>query len=694
MPDPRSNSYNRYRQGLVKRHIVCSGRYLSEMWLKEFDPEKDFHRFLAHKRIFTPPGQDSSRTYIPWVDEHGVVAGGGENPLLRGGILMAAFSIEYLIKKHASSLKYAGKLIDYFESCEATNSSGDRTGFFMRCQHLLTKKEIEQAASTDEIVGLVLGLFYLYRATKNVDTRTNERTRELAFRLGTYLKAYAYFLIPPVGVLTGPDELHRGCLGIFVFQWALERAFIEITGERFRPSQEDYLFATKRMHAILQNEIARDINWSDRRYEKQDMIIATLFLLMKQGRTDPETSAQIHELVARYPYSEGHWYSGIINYYARNLVEWTGEFADLFDIPERLKEPFPRYTFAMWVSKEAIYRGKYTNYFNFALFRHTLLFSLDSSQASITDGESQPVAYLANRLVKIVLTGERDPFVTFLEFVRWLRSEYSVEDLIDILLRQDGDVARTFDEILKWAGLDIPSLTDLVRNPSLLLDILAQIERKILDFFESLQDSDFYAAIIARGLLRRLVEVDDYIERIDEVLEDRGRMSEDLPVGELLNVRNPPTQSGEDQCNTDEYGPHDWRDWALAPVPFHNAPDLASPSARIGTDFCWEHRGVRRVLGSNRQDVTHQAPTGRHACEVLNILKNGRDVMLEGGGLDFFFPRVLMSYFLHEPLDFEDSKQPFLKAVTCLPFAEQGGFKKAVCRPRSYDWLLLSSSML
>ena len=55
MSDPKSDSYHKYRDGLVRRHIVCSGRYLSELWLKQFEPGVDNPFLLKHSRRFTSP---------------------------------------------------------------------------------------------------------------------------------------------------------------------------------------------------------------------------------------------------------------------------------------------------------------------------------------------------------------------------------------------------------------------------------------------------------------------------------------------------------------------------------------------------------------------------------------------------------------------------------------------------------------
>jgi hypothetical protein len=285
-PVPKADPYNKYREGVVKRHIVCSGRYLSGMWLKEFEPwidcppldftsfyDKQVFAILNHTRVFRPPlirsakgvQSDDARTYIPWLSEQ-EVHGGGENPLLRGGIAMATFATEYLVKGDPSSLKYAELLLDYFETCEVRTISGNPTGFFLRCHHLNYKDEIELHASTDEIVGMVLGLYYLFLATEDHRPSTSNRVAELMQRLGIDLKRNAFLLVPPEDkVQRAPGEtvhplfqgLHQGSSGLFFFQWALEQAFQRVTGNRFTPNLSDYRRVSKRLFEIFKGQRAQ-----------------------------------------------------------------------------------------------------------------------------------------------------------------------------------------------------------------------------------------------------------------------------------------------------------------------------------------------------------------------------------------------------------------------------------------------------
>ena len=91
---------------------------------------------------------------------------------------------------------------------------------------------------------------------------------------------------------------------------------------------------------------------------------------------------------------------------------------------------------------------------------------------------------------------------------------------------------------------------------------------------------------------------------------------------------------------------------------------------------------------------THQKATGLVVDpNIREILRRGVDVIFEAGGLDFLFPRILMSYWWNEPVDFKDPKAPLLNAITCLPCQVDGKYGKAICRRKTGDWLLFSRTM-
>jgi hypothetical protein len=156
--------------------------------------------------------------------------------LLRGGILMSTLAIEYMLKNTKSSLEFATLMLNYWEDCEVRDSSGAPVGFFMRCRNQWFTAELEQNASGDEIVGMVLGLFYLYLATESRHPQIAARVRALTNRLGSNLEQWGYVLIRPDVPMLKANRVHvqRGACGLAFFQWGLQQAFRRITGNPYR----------------------------------------------------------------------------------------------------------------------------------------------------------------------------------------------------------------------------------------------------------------------------------------------------------------------------------------------------------------------------------------------------------------------------------------------------------------------------
>jgi len=230
---PEDRVYHRYRDGYLRRHLLESGRGLSWVWLKEYEPGKDRKELIYHSRTFKAPG-DRTRVYVPWVYEYDsahAVHGGDENPLLRGGLAMATFSLEYIAEWNPASLSYALKLFEYVEKSEWIYPNGTPSGFFLRskwpgseCQETGTSYCY---ASIDEIAGMLLGLYYLNMALTYAIEKDHEadyfremhgRLVSLVDRLGVQLSSNYYFIIPPVGL---PQERQTGWSGGYVFEWFL-----------------------------------------------------------------------------------------------------------------------------------------------------------------------------------------------------------------------------------------------------------------------------------------------------------------------------------------------------------------------------------------------------------------------------------------------------------------------------------------
>ncbi|MDD1749850.1 MAG: hypothetical protein LUO89_08235, partial [Methanothrix sp.] len=179
-------TYDRMRDGYIRRHILDAGRGLSWLWLKEYEPCLDSKELLRHSRTFKADGQGQTRVYVPWtrkciiegsddqcgasvVENSDVIYGGDENPLLRGGLAMATFALEYLAYGRPDSLNHAMKLFEYVEKSEWRNPATDElTGFFLRSRWPGNTDSRTQRpyfyASADELSGMSLGLLYLNEA--------------------------------------------------------------------------------------------------------------------------------------------------------------------------------------------------------------------------------------------------------------------------------------------------------------------------------------------------------------------------------------------------------------------------------------------------------------------------------------------------------------------------------------------------
>lgn len=121
-----------------------------------------------------------------------VVSGGGDNPLYQTGLALATFSLEYLHDLSPHSLTYAKLLFDFIERSEEaggnvlTDNVSSRTGYLRRTKnhwHIAST----WGASTDELVGVLMGLKYFVRATATSDPAYNDRAKRLLERIGIYL---------------------------------------------------------------------------------------------------------------------------------------------------------------------------------------------------------------------------------------------------------------------------------------------------------------------------------------------------------------------------------------------------------------------------------------------------------------------------------------------------------------------------
>jgi hypothetical protein len=705
--DQKLYAYSYYRSGMIKRHIACSGRYLSELWLKEYEPNKDAAYLLRNKRVLLLPkilshvelktplmagivdapfekrwgsyyikvsydaaeyklpvfgngelrdkqridvldwfiqfnkGQtEHSRTYVPWLSKEGVIYGGGDNPLLRGGIAMATFAIEYIIKKKKSSLRYASYLLRYFENCER-----DKTGFLCRCDNFFNVSgQMNKSASIDEIVGLVLGLYYLFRASQG-HLHLRKRVRALTRRIALRLQSNGYLIISPTN-----HELHRGFAGGYIFQWALQQAFEKITGERYSPTPIAFQKTSEALWEVIQDRYVDNsgkLHYRRIKYGAQKEIsslVAIMWLWGKHGHISQDLAekweVEVHRLLADVIPSELTLF-GFDASFARSLVDSIIARLEGSDLDiARLADPFCRYWLNFKILDLATYLWNTDSWFNHCMAFHSLQFALDEDliREDHDEGRAANTAVAAGLMIKRVLCGERIP---------------------------------------KPSGP--------------------------LSYEIGTADDDFYAAVIAKGLLSRFapfasdvrcgafpptVPVQEvlYSARVDSAIEKRQRLWDELPAGELWWVRN--ARPG----------------WQEAPVRWHNSN--RKERAKIGMDFSWEHYpDSNRVLCWGRS--THETTTGlrvaeprgceedddnNYPCTPSSVVKqefdNDIDIVFEAGGLDYLFPTALMGLWLNEPIDFDNTLVRPLRGVACLPVEDNGGYRRAPCCVPMQDWLL------
>ena len=180
--------------------------------------------------------------------ERVVVAGGGDNPLYEGGLLLATFSLEHIHGMSKHSLDYAKLLFQFIENSEEQGAGilrgeNSPTGFLRRRQNpwkpVQKRAESEAglgwAASYDELAGVLIGLQYFHRAVKG-DAEYSNRVKALAHRIGQYLLDHKWNYVDsrlPVTVSAyqnDPMFTSRG-VGSFAFQYPMGKVLLDITGD-------------------------------------------------------------------------------------------------------------------------------------------------------------------------------------------------------------------------------------------------------------------------------------------------------------------------------------------------------------------------------------------------------------------------------------------------------------------------------
>lgn len=269
-PQSSAERYERWRAGLIRRHITANGRLDENVFLQErgerFVPEVDprpridFNRRRSTEHWKPAPRPDVSPDTVEGPQERiwwplgglrgdprhvfadevvdkfslGNTWGGGDNPLLSGGLALALFSIEQIMGVSQHAFDYARMLFRYIAEQEAW------PGYFMReGTHL-------KAASTDELCGICVGLYYYHKACgARGDTAERQMVEALVRRLGENLNSHGYWILPPQSAFphfpqsySKPKlENQRG----WIFAYILRLLFERIAGLRTDPKWESDL---------------------------------------------------------------------------------------------------------------------------------------------------------------------------------------------------------------------------------------------------------------------------------------------------------------------------------------------------------------------------------------------------------------------------------------------------------------------
>jgi hypothetical protein len=191
--------YQRYREGLITRHLCRNGRLLQAVLLVQENENALIaqaargaeaapgqllpHRRTTHERTLDGRAYRYAAYPVIMRDRFRIV-GGGDNPLLSGGLAMAQFSIESLLGVSRHSLGYATLLLKFFESSQVAPGKLMRRRNFWRDAVPVSK---------DELSGMLLGLTFFLQATKRAgDTAAHNRGKAFMRAVGEYLRREKY----------------------------------------------------------------------------------------------------------------------------------------------------------------------------------------------------------------------------------------------------------------------------------------------------------------------------------------------------------------------------------------------------------------------------------------------------------------------------------------------------------------------
>ena len=260
-------------------------------------------------------------------------------------------------------------------------------------------------ASVDEIVGMLMGLYYLYLAADRI--RLRARIRNLIERLGLFLQRNAYILLSP----EKPPTLHRGYGAPYLFQWAFQQALQRITGNRFEPRIEDYNSTSEKLYEVYLN------NRFDFGATKLELL-GIMYLWAKTSKIDEGQRNRWIQALRDHINSTVAESDYLRFAFAGMLPEMMGEIAaSVFSAVQGrldvglLSSAFNRYLLTICIQEKIVWFWNTTAWWNNAMILHTMHYALDKEVTNVNNDRDRAiqVAEPANAMIKVILCGKRLP---------------------------------------------------------------------------------------------------------------------------------------------------------------------------------------------------------------------------------------------------------------------------------------------
>lgn len=240
----------------------------------------NFYSAIIEKTyIIADPGEEIPRDIFElasWIREHTVttlkhfqtrqvIAGGGDNPLYEGGLALATFSLEHIHEVSPHSLEYAKKLFEFIELSEELKYDVledlellQGSGYLRRTRNHWADAN-SWGASTEELIGVLLGLKYFIKAVPS-SSEYYARARSLVSRIAFYLNTHWWIYADSrlsidvenyAELAEDENVMVTNGLGPILFQYPFGRVFKGITGNSYKIPFEDFVEKTEVLEPAL-----------------------------------------------------------------------------------------------------------------------------------------------------------------------------------------------------------------------------------------------------------------------------------------------------------------------------------------------------------------------------------------------------------------------------------------------------------